>query len=48
VIVYLLLLGGLLYGSAAFASGPVYVFAGIVLAMVLAVVLARQIWRRHA
>jgi hypothetical protein len=48
MIVYLLILGGLLYGSAAFASGPVYALAGIVLAMVLAVVLARRIWRRHA
>jgi hypothetical protein len=43
MIVYLLLLGGLLYGSAAFARGPVYVLAGIVLVAWLAVTIVGRI-----
>ena len=42
MLVYLLLLGGLLYGTAAFVGGPVYLFAGIVLVAWLAFVIARR------
>lgn len=43
--VYLLLAGGLLYGSAAFAGGPAYLFAGLVLAAWLAALGVRFTWR---
>jgi hypothetical protein len=43
--VYLLLAGGLLYGSAAFAGGPAYLFAGLVLAAWLVALGARFAWR---
>jgi hypothetical protein len=47
MIVYLLLLGGLLYGTAAFAGGPVYALAGVVLAAWLTAVIVRP-WRNNA
>jgi hypothetical protein len=46
MIVYLLLLGGLLYGTAAFAGGTVYTLAGVVLVAWLAAMTVRRI--RHA
>jgi hypothetical protein len=51
MIVYLLLLGGLLYGTAAFAGGPVYALAGVLLLIWLAVTIARRFqrtWRHNA
>ena len=45
--VYLLLAGGLLYGSAAFAGGHVFVFAGIVLVLWLVALGGRSALRRH-
>lgn len=43
--VYLLLAGGLLYGSAAFAGGRAYLFAALALAVWLAALAARLAWR---
>lgn len=43
--VYLLIAGGLLYGSAAFAGSQAYVLAGLALAVWLAVLGARSAWR---
>lgn len=42
MLVYLLLLGGLLYGTAAFVGGPAYAFIGIVLVAWLAFMIARR------
>lgn len=42
---YLLLVGGLLYGAAAFADGRVYAVAGILFAAWLAVAFARHALR---
>jgi hypothetical protein len=42
---YLLLIGGILYGSAAFAGSGVYVLAGIALGAWLAVMGGRYLWR---
>jgi hypothetical protein len=45
VIVFLLLLGGLLYGTAAFAGGTVYALAGIALAIWLVIACLRLLQR---
>jgi hypothetical protein len=42
---YVLLIGGILYGSAAFAGSGVYVLAGIALGAWLAVMGGRYLWR---
>jgi uncharacterized membrane protein YdjX (TVP38/TMEM64 family) len=42
---YLLLIGGMLYGSAAFGGSHVYLLAGIVLGALLVVLGARYLWR---
>jgi hypothetical protein len=43
---YLLWIGGILYGSAAFAGSSVYLLAGIALCAWLAVMCARYLWRQ--
>ncbi|MGD0556599.1 MAG: hypothetical protein ABSA93_16690 [Streptosporangiaceae bacterium] len=45
MIVFLLLLGGLLYGTAAFAGGTVYALAGIAFAMWIAIACLRLVRR---
>jgi hypothetical protein len=45
VFVLLLLVGGLIYGSAAFAGSHVFVFAGIALALWLVALGGRSAWR---
>ena len=46
--VYLLLAGGLLYGSAAFAGSRMLLLAGIVVALWLAALGGRSAWRSIA
>jgi hypothetical protein len=48
MIAFLLLIGGLLYGSAAFAGGRVYELAGIVFGAWLAVTAVRLVARTVA
>jgi hypothetical protein len=43
--VYLLLIGGLLCGTAAFAGGNAYLLAGLVFALWLVAVSGRYAWR---
>ena len=43
--VFLLLIGGLLFGTAAFAGGQAYALAGLVFALWLAAVGGRYAWR---
>jgi hypothetical protein len=45
VFVFLLLVGGLVYGSAAFAGSHVFVFAGIAFALWLVALGGRSAWR---
>jgi hypothetical protein len=45
VIVFLLLIGGLLYGTAAFAGGTIYALAGIAFAIWLVIACLRLLQR---
>jgi hypothetical protein len=46
--VYLLLIGGMLYGTAAFAGGHAYLLAGVAFAVWLAAFCGRRAWRAMA